>query len=219
MRRVTGSFFKGGKYRMKHFWKLTFKMFRNLLVAKVFGFVLSATIMVALDGMIGSLVTQICSFLILVVMMFSASWEQGSKDGNMVQLDKLNEDRWLGFKATLTASFFEIIAAVCLILSKLDFISESFTRFYGIFNSCFVAIHQALLPNTLTVSEHDWIGYIIAAATVLIAPLCAGFGYRLGLYQVNISDTLFYTTPESRKQHEDRLKDKHHKRALKRRFR
>ncbi len=204
---------------MKHFWKLTFKMFRNLLVAKVFGFVLSATIMVALDGMIGSLITQICAFLILVVVMFTSAWEQGSKDGNMISINKLKNDRLLGFKAAMVASVFEFAAAICLILSKFDIVTETFTRFYGIFNSTFVPLHQALLPNTLTAAEHSLVGYVIAALTVLIAPICAGFGYRLGLYQVNISDTLLYTTPEARKRHEQRLKEKHSKRSKRKMFR
>lgn len=204
---------------MKHFWKVTAKLFRNLIVAKVFGFVLSATILLAVSNVIGSVITQICSVLLIVVLMFTTSWEQGSKDANMIEIGRLKTDRNLGLKAGLVASLFELIAAVCLLLTKAGIVGEAYTRFFGIYNSNFVPIHQALLPNTLTVAEHGWGGYIVAALTVLIAPLCATFGYRLGLHQISISDTLLYTTPEARERHETRLKERHMKRGKRKFFR
>ena len=74
---------------MKHFWKTTGSLFGKMVIAKVFGFILRFTILMALSGEVGSLVTQLCSLMIVVVLMFSAAWELGSKDANMIGIQKL----------------------------------------------------------------------------------------------------------------------------------
>lgn len=191
---------------MKHFWKTTGSLFGKMVIAKVFGFILSFTILMALSGEVGSLVTQLCSLMIVVVLMFSAAWELGSKDANMIGIQKLKSDKLLGLKAGLVACIPDIVAAICLILVKYGVIGDSYTVLYGLYNSSFLPFHQALLPQTITVLEHNTIGYFLSACTAFIGPICAGFGYRLGLYQISLSDTLLYVTPEARKRHEERLK-------------
>ena len=204
---------------MKQFWELTAKLFRNLVVAKVFGFILSATIFVALSGKVGSVLTQVFSILLIVVLMFTTAWEQGSKNTNRIAIGQMKKIRFLGLYGALASSVFEFAAAVALLLAKAGIVGEAYTRFFGIYNSCYVPFHQAVLPNTLTVLEHGWYGYILSASTVLIAPVCAIFGYWLGSMQISISDTLLYTTPEARERHEQRLKERHIKRGRKRLFR
>ncbi len=196
---------------MKHFWKTTGSLFGKMLISRVFGFILSFTILMAVSGAVGSLITQLCSLMIVVVLMFSSAWELGSKDANMISINKLNCDKWLGVKAGFVACIPDIIAAICLILVKFGFIGDSYTVLYGLYNTSFLPFHQALLPQTMTVLEHNTIGYFLSASTALIGPVCAGFGYRLGLYQTPISDTLLYVTPEARKRHEERIKAKRSK--------
>ncbi len=196
---------------MKHFWKTTGSLFGKMVIAKVFGFILSFTILMALSGAVGSLITQLCSLMIVVVLMFSSAWEMGSKDANMIQIEKLKCDNWLGIKAGLVACIPDIIAAICLILVKYEIIGDSYSVLYGLYNASFLPFHQSLLPQTMTVLEHNTIGYFLSASTAFIGPVCAGFGYRLGLYQISISDTLLYVTPEARKRHEERIKAKRSK--------
>lgn len=199
---------------MKHFWKVTGSLFGKLVVARIFGLILSFTILLALSGTIGSVLTQFCAAMLIVVLLFTTAWEQGSKDANMIAIHRLKEDRWLGLKAGLTASLPDLVAAVLLLLSKSGIVNNAFSVLYGIYNASFLPFHQALLPQTLTAAEHSWLGYILSASTVLLAPLCAAFGYRLGLYQLSLSDTLLYTTPESRQRHEMKRKAKKGKRGL-----
>ncbi len=215
---ITGSYFKVDDF-VKHFWKATGKIFRNLVVAKVFGFVLSATILLALSDVIGSVITQIFSVLLVVVLLFTTAWEQGSKDANLIAIGQMDKKPWFGVTTALVASSVEFVAAILLLLTKAGVVGEAYTRFYGIFNSNYVAFHQALLPNTLTVAEHDWGNYFLVASTVLIAPLCAFFGYQMGRLQVSIADTLLYTTPEARKRHEQKMKNKYGSRKHRRFFR
>lgn len=196
---------------MKHFWKTTGSLFGKMVIARVFGFILSFTILMAVSGSVGSLITQLCSLMIVVVLMFSGAWELGSKDANMISIHKLKLDKLLGFKAGLIACIPDFIAAFCLILVKFGGIRDSYTVLYGLYNASFLPFHQALLPQTMTVLEHSTIGYFLSASTAFIAPICAGFGYRLGLYQISLSDTLLYITPQARKRHEERLKAKRNK--------
>ena len=197
---------------MKHFWKTTGSLFGKMVIARVFGFILSFTILMAVSGMIGSVITQLCSLMIVVVLMFTSAWELGAKDANMVSINKLKCDKLLGLKAGLVACLPDIIASICLILVKFDLIRDSYTVLYGLYNASFLPFHQSLLPQTMTVLEHSTIGYFLSASTALIGPVCAAFGYRLGLYQITLSDTLLYVTPESRKRHQERIKNKRSKR-------
>ncbi len=196
---------------MKHFWKTTGSLFGKMVIARVFGFILSFTILMAVSGAVGSLITQLCSLMIVVVLMFSSAWELGSKDANMISIDKLKHDKWLGLKAGCVACIPDFIAAICLILVKFGLVGESYPVLYGLYNTSFLPFHQSLLPQTMTVLEHNTLGYFLSASTALIGPICAGFGYRLGLYQISLSDTLLYVTPEARKRHEERLKAKKRK--------
>ncbi len=196
---------------MKHFWKVTGSLFGKMVIARVFGFILSFTILLAVSGVVGSLITQLCSLMIVVVLMFSSAWEMGSKDANMIGIDKLKSDKWLGLKAGIVACLPDIIASVLLVLVKFGTINDAYTVLYGLYNSSFLPFHQSLLPQTMTVLEHNTIGYFLSASTAVIAPICAAFGYRLGLLQISLSDTLLYITPEARKRHEERLKAKRNK--------
>lgn len=198
----------------KHFWKVSGNLFAKLLVAKVFGFILSCTILLALSGMVGSIITQLCAVMLVVVLLFTTAWEFGTKDANMIAIGQLKKDSWLGLKAGLIASLPDIVLSVLLLLTKAGAIGSNFTVVFSLLNSNYLPFQQALLPQTLTVAEHSWIGYILSAATVLIAPLCSGFGYRLGLTQHSLSDTLLYTTPEAKQQHELRLKARRGKRRF-----
>ncbi len=203
---------------MKHFLKLTGSLFAKLLVAKIFGFILSCTILLAFSGMVGSLITQLCSAMLVIVLLFTTAWEAGSKYANMLLIQSKKADPFLGLKAGLLASLPDIIMAVCLVLTKFGVVNSYFTVIFGLFNNNFLPFHQAVLPQTLTVAENPLYGFILSALTVLIAPICAGFGYRLGLLQITLSDTLLYTTPEARERHEMRLKNRKNK-LKNRRFR
>ncbi len=193
---------------MNRFWKTTGKFFGKLVITKVFGLVLSLTIFMALHGQVGSIITQACSLLILIVIFFSSAWDLGAKDANLCSVHSEKPDPLFGFKTSLAASVPDLCMGACLLLTKLRIIAPSFGVLYGIFNSVYMPFHQAVLPQTLTVAEHNWIGYIASALTVLIAPICAGFGYRLGLTQISLGDTLLYTTPEARKRHEEKLRER-----------
>ena len=193
---------------MKHFWKTTGSLFAKMVISRVFGFILTFTIMLAISGVVGSLLTQFCALMIVVVLMFSSAWEIGSKDANMIHIDKLKEDKWLGLKAGLVACIPDILASIVLVAIKFGFWGDAYTVLYGFYNSTFITFHQSLLPTTLTSLEHNMLGYFLSAATSLIAPICAAFGYRLGLYQISLSDTLLYVTPEARKRHEERIRAK-----------
>jgi hypothetical protein len=203
---------------MKHFLKFSGSLFAKLLVARIFGFILSCTILLAISDMVGSILTQCCSAMLVVVLIFSTAWEAGAKDANMLTIQKGKADHFLGLKAGLLATLPDLIMAICLILTKVGMVNSYFTVIFGIYNSNFLPFHQAVLPQTLTVAENPWYGFILSAATVLIAPLCAAFGYRLGLLQLSLSDTLLYTTPAARERHEMRLKKRKNNR-LTRRFR
>ncbi len=193
---------------MKHFWKTTLSLFAKMVISRVFGFILSFTIMLAVSGVVGSLITQLCSLMIVIVLMFSSAWEMGSKDANLIHINKLKCDKWLGLKAGLIACLPDIVASVILVLIKFGFWNDAYTVLYGIYNATFMPFHQSLLPTTMTALEHSTWGYVVSASTALIAPVCAAFGYRLGLYQISLSETLLYVTPESRKRHEERVKAK-----------
>ena len=193
---------------MKHFWKTTISLFAKMIISRVFGFILSFTIMLAVSGVVGSLITQFCSLMIVVVLMFSGAWEIGSKDANLISINKLKCDKWLGLKAGFIACIPDIVASIILVLIKFGFWNDAYTVLYGIYNASFMPFHQSLLPTTMTAFEHNTVGYFLSASTAFIAPVCAAFGYRLGLYQMSLSDTLLYITPESRKRHEERIKAK-----------
>ncbi len=193
---------------MKHLLGTAARLFSKLVIARIFGIILSCTILVALNGMVGSLITQLCSAVILMVILFSSAWDLGSKDRNMIQIGQVKEDSWLGLKAGFFATAFDFVMALCLILTKAGVINEYFPVLFTLFNGSFLPFQQALISPTMTVAENSWIGYIIVALTTLIAPICCGFGYRLGLMQIPLSDTLLYTTPEARQRHEQRLKER-----------
>lgn len=193
---------------MKHLFEVALKFFGKLVVARVFGFVLSSTILLALSGTVGSVVTQFFAVMLMVVICFSSAWEVGSKDCNMINTGHGKEDRYLGFKAGLIAAIPELIMAFCLLLTKAGLLFEQFPVIYNLFNGTYLPFQQALLLPTLTVAEQPWLGYLLTALTVLIGPVCFGFGYRLGLMQIPLSDTLLYTTPEARQRHEKRLKER-----------
>lgn len=198
---MPGSCYKVVVIDMKHFWKLTGSLFGKILISRVFGFVLTATIFLAVEGKFGSIITQVISVLIMVIMMFSTAQEHGARDANMINTGNLKGNRWLGFTTGLVASSLDIIAAICLLLTKAGVVGYGFSVLFGLYNCNYLPFHQALVSPTLTVGEISWGAYIVTALTVLIAPLCAGLGYRLGLTQLTLSDTLLYTTPESRKKH------------------
>ncbi len=193
---------------MKHILSVSVRLFGKLVIARLFGFILSCTILVAVNGMIGSLITQLCSAVLLMVILFSSAWDMGAKDSNLIQIGQVKKDSWLGLKAGLLAAIPEFGMALCLLLTKAGIINEYFPVLFTLFNGSFLPFQQALISPTMTVAENSWIGYIIVALTTLIAPICCGFGYRLGLMQIPLSDTLLYTTPEARQRHELRLKER-----------
>ena len=193
---------------MKHFWKTTGSLFGKMIIARIFGFILSFTILMAVSGVVGSIITQLCSLMIIIVLMFTSAWELGAKDSNLININNLKCDKFLGLKAGLVACSPDILASVMLIMVKFGYINDAYTVLYGLYNTSFLPFHQALLPQTMTVIEHNTIGFFLSAATALIAPICAAFGYRLGLYQITISDTLLYVTPDARKRHEQKLNAK-----------
>ena len=196
---------------MKHTLKTAFNFFVKLVIARFFGFILSSTILLALSGVVGSVATQLCSAIIFVVICFSAALEQGAKDRNMINIGHCKEDNWLGLKAGLAAAIPEIAMSACLLLTKAGVINEHFPVLFNLYNGSFLPFQQALISPTMTVAENPWFAYILTALTALIGPMCFGFGYRLGLLQIPLSDTLLYTTPEARERHEQRLKERRKK--------
>ena len=193
---------------MKHFVKVAGNLFAKLIVARIFGFVLSCTIFVALSGKIGSLITQCCGAVLLIVILFSTAWDIGSRDRNMIGIGQIKEDKWLGLKAGLLAATPDIVMSVCLVLTKAGVVNEHFPVLFNLYNGSFLPFQQALISPTMTVAENPWIGYIIVALTAFVAPFCTAFGYRLGLMQIPLSDTLLYTTPQARERHEQRMKER-----------
>lgn len=189
-----------------HFLKTTLSTFGKLLVAKVFGFILSCTILMALSGLVGSLITQICSVIMMVVLMFSSAWDIGMKDANRASIGEIQYDRWLGLKVSLLVCAPDFIFATMLILTKFGVVGEAFPVLFGILNSNYLPFHQAVLTPTLTVAEHALGSYILSAATVLIAPFCVTVGYYMGICGVSLGDSLLYNTPEAKERHAQRLK-------------
>ncbi len=199
---------------IKHLFKTALSLFGKLLIAKFFAFVLSVTLLMALSGLIGSILTQFCAFMLVVVLLYSSAWEIGDKDANMASIGRRKRDALLGLKAGLIAAVPDLALGIMLLLSKGGAISERFSVLYSLLNCNYLPLQQALLPPTLTAAEQSWAGYVIMALTALIAPMCAAFGYALGLNRTSISEILFYHTPESRARHEERLKARRQKRRF-----
>ncbi len=188
-----------------HFFRFSRSLFGKLWVARIFAFVLNVTLLMAVSSKLGSVLTQICSLLLVMVLLFSTAWEWGEKDKNRIATGKLRRDPLLGAKAGLLAAAPDMVAAACLLLTKAGVLGEAYAVFFGLYNANFSPLHQTLLTTTLTVAEHSWWQFIACAATVLVAPLCAAFGYALGLTGQSLADLLLYTTPAARDRHAKRV--------------
>ena len=105
---------------IKHLFKTALSLFGKLLIAKFFAFVLSVTLLMALSGLIGSILTQFCAFMLVVVLLYSSAWEIGDKDANMASIGRLKRDALLGLKAGLIAAVPDLALGVLLLLSKGD---------------------------------------------------------------------------------------------------
>lgn len=181
---------------------LSLTVFSRIIVVKIFSFLLNFTIMISFGGRVGYIVTQVCSLALLISIFYSTMWGRGFGDVNRVSLGVIKKkDSLRGLKAGLIGSSFEIVAAVCLILTKFEVIPRTWISLFGLFNAPFLPFHLTMLPATLTVSELPLTNFIFSAITVLFVPLIAGFSYYLGNIELSLPEIFIYTTPEERKKY------------------
>lgn len=197
---------------------LSLTVFLRILVIKLFSFLLNFTVMISFGGRVGYIVTQICSIALLITLIYSTMWNIGFGDVNRATLGVVKKDSLRGFKAGLIGSIFEIVAAVCLILTKFDIIPRVWISLFGVFNAPFLPFHLTMLPATLTVAELPLVYFIFSALTVLVVPVIAGFAYLLGNLELSLPEIFIYTTPEARQEYKDN-RNKRNKTRLQRLFR
>lgn len=176
-------------------------LFGKYLAIKILSLLLDFTLMVALSGRLGMILTQACDFVLLVALVYSSAWKRGDLDINRVQSGTIAEDRFRGLKAGLIAAIPDFAAAVCLLLAKAGVVARIFTSFYGLIEAQFMPFYLGILPQTLTVAEQPVWAYVTACALALVAPVVAGFGYYIGYRGISIYEDLMYATPEQKSLH------------------
>ena len=143
----------------------------RIMVIKLFSIFLDFTVLIALGGKVGYIVTQICTLALTVSVIYSTCWERGFGDVNRSELGVVKRDAFRGLKAGFIGSALEIIAAISLILGKFSLIPRFFVSFFGVYNAAYLPFHLTFVPATLTINELPLVNFIFQLQQFLLFQL------------------------------------------------
>ncbi len=170
------------------FWFVCAKMFFKYICYHLFALFAIVGIIAFIKGAVGSCIAQVFGLGIILVLPYLSIYKVGDTDCNKLQFNRIKDDPFKGLKIGFVSYSPFIMASVCLVLAKLNIISDAYLPFYRLINAPFLPLVQALLPTTLTLAEMGLANVIIAALTSLLPPLALGLGYRQGLRRLSIAD-------------------------------
>lgn len=178
-----------GKYRLP---RLTFFLFLRYVAADLICLMLSLSVLLLINSVLGRVVCQLLNFCVLFSLPYGLAWQAGNSDRNKHLFGHIKEDKLKGLKAGLLASIPFFAVAVLLLLAKAGLFTDGFLYPYRLINSIFFPLNYSLLSGTLSLTEMAWGPVILSACWVLILPVIPAFGYVLGYEEFSLHEKFFY---------------------------
>ena len=170
---------------------LTFQTYFNLFLATVFSILVCAAIkFLFADSVLSFILMGTVALLLNGGMVYQFMWRQGDKESNFVQFERMEKNRFKGFKVGTLAMIPYVVLDVLLALSKLGMLGFDFLRAYRIFNAPIYGFMK--LVNAGDISTLSWGKFVILALMPLIYFVFCGAGYELGFRKISIKDRLIY---------------------------
>lgn len=184
------------KYSMPRF---TFFLFLRYVVAALICLMLSLSVLLLINSVLGRVVCQLLNFCVLFSLPYGLAWQAGSSDRNKHLFGRVKEDRRKGLKAGVIASIPFFLLSVLLILARAGLFTGEYLYPYRLLSCIFFPLNYSLLAGTLSLGEMGWGVVILSACTNLILPIIPAFGYALGYRELSIHERFFYKNPSKKR--------------------
>lgn len=148
-----------------------------------------------------NVVTLIFQLLLFANILYSCAWQYGNKDLNAVKFNRMPEDKLRGLKIGLIASIPAFASFVLLVAEKLFGFWSGYTALYRLGHLGFypAVIWSLGTDLSVTVAGIGWGGVLLAGLPILVLPLVAFIGYRIGYADILLAEKLVYKSQNKAK--------------------
>lgn len=138
------------------------------------------------------ILSQIFMLVLLFVLVYAVTWQQGDKDHNFEDFGRMQADQYRGLRVGLLASIPTGLMTLGLLFSRLTGLLPNFIFWYRLGMLQFAPINNALSAGTSWTCHVTWWILPVAVLCWATLPLIAHIGYRFGYKRYSIGEHFIY---------------------------
>lgn len=138
------------------------------------------------------IVSQAFMLLLLAMLVYTVTWQQGDKDRNTEDFGRMQRDKWRGLKIGLLASIPSGVMVLLLFVSRLFGLMPNYIFVYRLGMLAYAPINNVLSSGTAWTANVTWWLLPVALLCWTVIPLVTHIGYQLGHRQYSIGEHFIY---------------------------